>query len=473
MSPSVNFSEKSLFKDESFPKSTDQPSINVKIKNEFKDEILEEEMNTYLEFEDKSGIQICMKLEPSLEINNNECSEEILFFKDETPDSLPEFSVIHFIEASFIFGEKIKNYFKGKIKDEIGVDEIYLYFEMDQFKDEIIESKYESKYEIDDLKIKYELVDKDSYKYFEIFEELGIEKWMKIETPLEMCDECSEGNSSSDEDERLSEIKNEICEDEMINNNENQIELTDDEETINNYFEIIENIEDNIVEDKMENYSKITGATIPVAIEENNTETINVEVEINFDLGSNQKCFKIYEILDQNNNEEKIVESTTVIPDDSLIKIASQNKKFMCPLCVNYFKDEKTLLKHNLIHIRNKKIHQCLQCYKIFDKLEKLKKHFRYHKQQNICQICKKKFRGCTELKKHLSTIHTSKNDFNCKKCPSKLKTKRILKSHSSERSHKCEICDYAAKRAYDLKRHNIRMHLKPKAKKKSKKRLK
>lgn len=482
MSPLENYYKKSFFKDEtieSFPESTNQDSVNVKIKNEFKTETLDEEMYSYYEYEDESGIQICVKLEPTLEIYN-EYYEEISLLKDEILENLPEFSVLQFIEASLNYSDQIKNNLKN-------IDEIYNYYEIE----EIIECKYEidehemNNYLKNEKVIKYEFVEKDINNSFEVLEESGIEKWIKIEPPLDFYDESSEENSSisyedededktleenssssfEDEDESLSEykfeFKDEIYEDEMSNNEENQIDLTDDDDTINNYFEIIENIEDEIVDDKIENYTETEAMnwekTIPVTIEENNKETINVEVEIYFELGSNQKCFKIYEILDENNNEE------------TLIDIPSQNKELMCSICLNYFKDKPSLLTHNLKHNKNKDIHKCFECHKIFDNQVKLKKHFRYHNKQNIVKISKKKFRG-------LSSINASENSLNCTICHLNLKTKQTLKNHIKthlgEQLHKCEACDYATNRSNDLKRHKEKVHLKFKVKKKSKRLL-
>lgn len=375
MAPFENHYTKLVFKDEaieSFPESTEIKHITDKnhnyvlIKNEFNNKILED--HNYLE-------------EASLEINN-ECSGD-------TVDNLPEFSVLQFIEKSLI-----QNYFLRK-------DEIYHHYEMDKLKEEMIETKYEidehemNNYFRNNKIILEEIVDNKIYNYFEILEEFGIEKWLKVEPSLEIFDENSEENFK---DETNSEI--EFKEDEnLITQYFEILDVSDDDLEIveGNTFELIEEITDEMNCDTLS----------PVTTELNSIETVNVEIDIFFDLTSQQKCIKIYEILDQNNNKEEEV---------ILIEMSPPHKEFICLICVKYFENKKSLMKHNLIHTSKK--HQCTQCQDFFDSFVKLKKHFQCHnsaeKESSVfsCDICDYTTNRLFNLKKH-QKIHSK---FNAKK---------------------------------------------------------
>lgn len=250
----------------------------------------------------------------------------------------------------------------------------------------------------------------------------------------------------------------------------------------NNFFEIIEDLNKDIVEDEIiEEFKKTIQEShkedkkpSPVKCEVKKTEMINVVLEICFDVDHNHKYVNIFDILDESStksNKEELednLENHTEI-DELLIEMPSQTEELMCLICVKYFDNKTTLRIHNLLHSNEQQnVHQCTKCKKKFDSPEKLKNHV--HKEYKfVCKICSRKCSTSMTLKQHMKT-HSNERKFSCIVCQFKSKTNASLKlhmqTHSNERKFKCEFCNYATNRGDNYKGHFQNMHLNPKVKK-------
>ncbi|KXJ80012.1 hypothetical protein RP20_CCG027166 [Aedes albopictus] len=79
------------------------------------------------------------------------------------------------------------------------------------------------------------------------------------------------------------------------------------------------------------------------------------------------------------------------------------------------------------------------------------------------CSYCSSSFYSKTELGNHVRSIHTTGEQWECQKCGSVFKNRKLLnqhlESHVEERNFKCDACEFAFKTLQHLRRHITTVH--------------
>ncbi|XP_031636715.1 zinc finger and BTB domain-containing protein 16-like [Contarinia nasturtii] len=148
------------------------------------------------------------------------------------------------------------------------------------------------------------------------------------------------------------------------------------------------------------------------------------------------------------------------------------------------------------VKVRSEEQFSCNKCTRVFDSLERLRRHVREHHQFSCiycpidavksfetekglsshhgrchpslfpykCSICPRSFKRKDDLCQHKQTNHIRGNEVKCDFCPKKLmsvyeKDNHIKKHHSDRRYH-CFLCtEYRTTSATNLKRHTKEKH--------------
>ncbi len=79
------------------------------------------------------------------------------------------------------------------------------------------------------------------------------------------------------------------------------------------------------------------------------------------------------------------------------------------------------------------------------------------------CELCHKKFKDSSHVKRHKDTVHLKKRSFECEICHKKLTNTKMsvhMKwAHSTDRPFKCDKCPKAFVDGSMLKRHIVHVH--------------
>ncbi|CAG9530577.1 unnamed protein product [Cercopithifilaria johnstoni] len=210
---------------------------------------------------------------------------------------------------------------------------------------------------------------------------------------------------------------------------------------------------------------------------------------------------------------------TTIVPNDN----KANEKRFKCELCDRQFRHAGNLKYHMRIHIGEKndicevcdkqfgragilryhmRIHTgeinytCKVCDKRFNRAYNLKRHMTaIHTGEKIthvsndgnlpiqagirndkeittvandtktkeksfkCEICDKRFRRASSLKRHIR-IHTGEKNYICKICDKQFiqayNLKRHMATHTGERNYACKVCQKTFKQSDHLKKHEL-----------------
>lgn len=141
-----------------------------------------------------------------------------------------------------------------------------------------------------------------------------------------------------------------------------------------------------------------------------------------------------------------------------------QAKIYACKLCNKNFRDRRQLQNHMTSHKQCPSL--CLVCGKLFSGERTLSRHMELHNpdETHSCTECGRKFKQRRYLLEHHRKVHNLYADNGqaiCDICNQQFENKRALQihKHSShpfvvKRNFPCSICHFAAKCAYDLRRH-------------------
>ena len=118
------------------------------------------------------------------------------------------------------------------------------------------------------------------------------------------------------------------------------------------------------------------------------------------------------------------------------------------------------------------KIHQCIDCTKIFQTPSKLLRHKKsVHEGQKPfeCDICSKNFSATEHLKIHIKTVHDGEKNYVCSICHKKYGHASSLNEHhkiihEGEKKYRsnnfiCQICNLSYQTHTNLKIHINRVH--------------
>lgn len=156
-------------------------------------------------------------------------------------------------------------------------------------------------------------------------------------------------------------------------------------------------------------------------------------------------------------NSEKFV-SQLPITDEPLGKV----KIYECQFCQKIYRDRRQLHNHMTSHKQSPCL--CLICGKLFSGGRTLSRHMELHSsdEKHSCTECGKTFKQRRYLLEHKRKVHnsTSNGQATCDICNEQFENKRLLQTHKQshpfveKRNFPCTICSFAAKCAYDLRRH-------------------
>ncbi|CAG5134029.1 unnamed protein product [Candidula unifasciata] len=146
------------------------------------------------------------------------------------------------------------------------------------------------------------------------------------------------------------------------------------------------------------------------------------------------------------------------------LKIHSDEKKFECPECGHSFRLKNTLVQHMVIH-SNLRPYLCDLC----GFCTKFQSHLISHKRIHTGDVYHCDFQSCTystpkksQMKSHMRS-HLDIRGHVCGSCGKAFIEKSHLirheRTHSSERAHVCKNCSYSSTRADKLREHVQKHH--------------
>ncbi|XP_041988732.1 zinc finger protein 664-like isoform X3 [Aricia agestis] len=140
---------------------------------------------------------------------------------------------------------------------------------------------------------------------------------------------------------------------------------------------------------------------------------------------------------------------------------------FACHICLKRFRLTLSLQNHyNVKHLNNTlNLLQCSDCDKVYDSVKKLQKHiWAYHGSKTFkCDKCSLEFPHKQLYNYHRQRKHAERTMLYCDQCDYKnvfsrnLKLANHLKTHTEERSYKCDRCPAAYKTRAALRVHAAR----------------
>ena len=139
---------------------------------------------------------------------------------------------------------------------------------------------------------------------------------------------------------------------------------------------------------------------------------------------------------------------------------------FNCNLCDKKFKAISGLKRHLKVHTDVQATHSCPYCPKKFIANSNLIDHVRIHYYiPSICcsfESCKKQFNSKDSLLKHVRSVHKSIKPFVCTECEKTFSQKSHLDDHLGKHFKKrflCGICNHLFSTRGSLKRHLKQFH--------------
>lgn len=133
------------------------------------------------------------------------------------------------------------------------------------------------------------------------------------------------------------------------------------------------------------------------------------------------------------------------------------------PSCLRVFDTKEEFQKHLKEGLH--KLHVCDICGATLKHKYSLEVHLSRHAGTTRfnCTYCSSSFYTKTELQNHVRSIHTTGERWECPKCGSVFKNRKLLnqhlESHVEQRKFKCDSCEFAFKTLQHLRRHISTVH--------------
>ncbi|CAB0032357.1 unnamed protein product [Trichogramma brassicae] len=138
----------------------------------------------------------------------------------------------------------------------------------------------------------------------------------------------------------------------------------------------------------------------------------------------------------------------------------TDDKPFQCEVCGLRFLEKLKFIGHTRRHT-NERPFECGLCAKTFALKETLRRHehaVHYAKPSYQCEICAKMFKQLVHLNVH-KRVHSDERPFQCTVCKASFKYRALLKNHEdvhkNVRRYECFDC-----RATFVRKSNLRMHI-------------
>jgi len=145
----------------------------------------------------------------------------------------------------------------------------------------------------------------------------------------------------------------------------------------------------------------------------------------------------------------------------------SHTKPFECKDCEKKFRTKYELKEHRLIQHENPNAFQCKVCKKSLRSKYSLNYHLQTHEENPAkpfkCLKCQQSFRLKDHLKLHQQYMHSDSKPFACDLCPKRFsiihQIRKHIEIHKKEKRFKCEVCmkSFGSKNNFDdhMERHS------------------
>ncbi|XP_030752801.1 zinc finger protein 271-like [Sitophilus oryzae] len=176
------------------------------------------------------------------------------------------------------------------------------------------------------------------------------------------------------------------------------------------------------------------------------------------------------------------VKGTTKNSENSIVKLESGKKLYLCKKCPMVFPMYKLLREHRKEHIQKDYVEEhsytfdelqelfiCNTCSAEFKDEDEAEKHTKAHGEIFDCPLCENKFQTLFQLGKHLKVTHNDDDQFTCPLCAdlkfsnASLFMKHINIKHQQRFSHNCQTCGRGFHSKTLCEEHsNVHLGLKP-----------
>ena len=138
-------------------------------------------------------------------------------------------------------------------------------------------------------------------------------------------------------------------------------------------------------------------------------------------------------------------------------------KRFSCDTCGRRFAKPYGLRQHVATHSIEAAF-RCDTCGRQYTTDQGLRRHNLHHQPKTVlCCRCGAMFHERSDLKRHVTSVHTEEKKLSCSTCNRKFKLQEKLTTHMrrhlNPRPHKCNICRCAYSQKRSLTKHRAEIH--------------